>query len=237
VGYPKEFPDRPMLEARGWLPRLPLVSLVHAERWGGEAAGGLRRALEEISPSTVLGREERRSAAGDFRQGLFIVYTGDGKGKTTAALGLVFRALGHGLRTAVVQFLKGRWRTGERRLAERLDGVEFFALGRGFTWDSDDLSLDRAAAQDAWGLARELLGSGRHDLVVLDEVTYPIHYGFLAASELLRALRERPRHLHVVATGRHAPRELCEAADLVTEMGCRKHPIERGIRAVRGVDY
>ncbi|MCI0340315.1 MAG: cob(I)yrinic acid a,c-diamide adenosyltransferase, partial [Planctomycetales bacterium] len=142
------------------------------------------------------------------RKGLVLVYTGHGKGKTTAALGLVFRALGRGLRVAVVQFIKGKWRTGEQLLAEKLPQLTFLTMGRGFTWESDDLSRDRAAAAEAWERARTLILGGEHDLVVLDEVTYALHYGFVALSDLLVALRERPPQVHVVVTGRNAPAEL-----------------------------
>jgi cob(I)alamin adenosyltransferase len=177
------------------------------------------------------------AAARDDRRGLVLVYTGHGKGKTTAALGLVFRALGRGLRVAVIQFIKGKWKTGERRFAEALPGLTFLVMGQGFTWNSDDLSRDRAAAQAAWTTAKQLIGDGGNALVVLDEITFAIHYGFLELADVLAALRDRPRHVHVVLTGRNAPDELREAADLVTDMTAVKHPFERGVAAQPGIDY
>jgi cob(I)alamin adenosyltransferase len=171
------------------------------------------------------------------RRGLLVVYTGHGKGKTTAALGMVFRALGRGLRVTVVQFIKGKWKTGERLFAERLPELRFHVMGLGFTWDSEDLAKDKAAARDAWETARREILSGERDLVVLDEVTYAIHYDFLPLEEVLAALRARPPHVHVVVTGRNAPEALIDAADLVSEMVAVKHPFATGTKAQIGVDY
>ncbi|HEY0478096.1 MAG TPA: uroporphyrinogen-III C-methyltransferase, partial [Kofleriaceae bacterium] len=176
-------------------------------------------------------------APGKAPRGLVVVYTGQGKGKTTAALGLVFRALGRGMRVAVVQFIKGKWMTGERRFAETLPELTFLVMGQGFTWNSDDLSRDRAAAQAAWATAKQLIGSGGHAVVVLDEITFAINYGFVELGDVLAALRDRPPHVHVVATGRNAPEELRAIADLVTDMTCVKHPFERGVTAQPGIDY
>jgi cob(I)alamin adenosyltransferase len=170
-------------------------------------------------------------------RGLIVVYTGHGKGKTTAALGMVFRALGRGLRVTVVQFIKGKWKTGERIFAEKIPELRFHVMGLGFTWDSDDLGRDKAAAQRAWETAREEILSGERDLVVLDELTYAFHYGFVPLEDVLATLRERPAHVHVVITGRNAPEELIEAADLVTEMKVVKHPFNAGIKAQIGVDF
>ena len=177
------------------------------------------------------------SASTETRRGLLMVYTGHGKGKTTAALGMVFRALGRGLSVTVVQFIKGKWKTGERLFAATLPELRFFVMGLGFTWDSDDLSKDRQAARDAWDKAREEIASGERDLVVLDELTYTLHYGFLALDEILTVLRERPPHVHVVVTGRNAPEGLMALADLVTEMTAVKHPHQAGIKAQPGVDF
>jgi cob(I)alamin adenosyltransferase len=169
--------------------------------------------------------------------GLVIVYTGNGKGKTTAALGLAWRALGRDLGVAVVQFIKGKWKTGERIFAERLPELTFRVMGLGFTWDSDDLSRDAAAAKAAWAEARTLIAGGAHPVVVLDELTYAVNYGFVPLAELLTTLAERPRHVSVVITGRNAPDELVAAADLVTEMKSVKHPFTEGKKAVPGIDY
>lgn len=169
--------------------------------------------------------------------GLLVVYTGHGKGKTTAALGMVFRALGRGMRVTVVQFIKGKWKTGERAFAETLPGLRFHVMGLGFTWESDDLSRDKSAARAAWGQARGEILSGERDLVVLDELTYAFHYGFLALDEVTETLRARPPGVHVVITGRDAPAELVALADLVTEMTLVKHPFQRGEKARIGVDF
>jgi cob(I)alamin adenosyltransferase len=169
--------------------------------------------------------------------GLVIVYTGHGKGKTTAALGLVFRALGRGTAVAVVQFIKGKWKTGERLFAQTLPQLTFLVMGRGFTWDSDDLSRDRAAAVAAWQEAERLISAGAHAVVVLDELTYVINYGFVAVNDVVACLRARPAHVSVVVTGRNAPAALLEAADTVTEMVKLKHPFDQGARAKLGIDY
>jgi len=171
------------------------------------------------------------------RRGLLIVYTGNGKGKTTAALGMVFRALGRGFRVTFVQFIKGKWKTGERAFAERLPELAFHVMGLGFTWESDDLDRDKAAARAAWDTAKAAIASGERDLVVLDELTYTIHYGFLDLEEVLTVLRARPSHVHVVVTGRNAAPELIDAADLVTEMTLVKHPFDSGLKAQLGVDF
>lgn len=170
-------------------------------------------------------------------EGLLIVYTGHGKGKTTAALGAVFRALGRGLRVAVVQFIKGKWKTGERVFAERLPELTFLVMGQGFTWESDDLSRDREAARHAWSTAAQLIAAGEHALIVLDEITYAIHYDFIALADVLEALRVRPPHVNVIITGRNAPSELCDLADVVTEMSLVKHPYAQGRKAQVGIDY
>ena len=169
--------------------------------------------------------------------GLLVVYTGHGKGKTTAALGMVFRALGRGLRVTVVQFIKGKWKTGERVFAESLPQLRFLVMGLGFTWESDDISRDKAAARAAWAEAQKEILSGERELVVLDELTYAFHYGFLELDEVLETLRSRPAGVNVVVTGRDAPEALLELADLVTEMKLVKHPFQRGEKARLGVDY
>jgi cob(I)alamin adenosyltransferase len=171
------------------------------------------------------------------RRGLLVVYTGNGKGKTTAALGMVFRALGRGFQVTVVQFIKGKWKTGERLFAASLPGLHFHVMGLGFTWESDDLEKDKAAARAAWETARAEILSGERDLVVLDELTYTFHYDFLSLDDVLATLASRPPHVHVVVTGRKAPERLVAQADLVTEMTLVKHPFESGVQAQIGVDY
>ncbi len=170
-------------------------------------------------------------------EGLVIVYTGGGKGKTTAALGAVFRAMGRGWKVAVVQFIKGKWRTGERIFAETLPGLTFLVMGHGFTWDSDDLSRDKRAAIDAWETSKELIASGNYPLVVLDEITYVVNYGFVDVEDVVAALASRPPHVSVLLTGRNAPEPIVALADVVTEMRSVKHPFEKGKKALLGIDF
>ncbi|MEJ2716056.1 MAG: cob(I)yrinic acid a,c-diamide adenosyltransferase [Deltaproteobacteria bacterium] len=154
-----------------------------------------------------------------MKNGLLMVYTGNGKGKTTAALGQVFRALGHGMKVCVIQFIKGSWKYGELASAERFsDLLEVHVRGRGFTWQSEDLQKDIEVAREAWKFAQEIINSGKFDLVVLDELTYLMKYEMIDAEEAVAFLAARPPHLHVVVTGRDAPQSLMDAADLVTEM-------------------
>jgi cob(I)alamin adenosyltransferase len=168
---------------------------------------------------------------------LVVVNTGDGKGKSTAAFGVVVRAVARDWRVAVVQFLKsGDWHVGEEAVCRRL-GVEWWALGEGFTWDSEDLTVDEAVAREAWGHARSLITAGEHRLVVLDEITYPMNWGWIDTAEVVGTIRDRPEGVSVVGTGRDAPDALIEVADTVTEMRLVKHAYDRGIAAKRGIDY
>jgi len=168
---------------------------------------------------------------------LVIVNTGDGKGKSTAAFGVVMRAVARGWRVAVVQFLKsGEWHVGEEDTARRL-GVDWSAIGEGFTWDSDDLSEDQAVAQDAWARAAALIRAGEHRLVVLDEITYPMNWGWIDTAEVVETIRTRPSPVSVIATGRDAPAALIDLADTVTEMRSVKHAYDKGIVAKKGIDY
>ena len=170
-------------------------------------------------------------------RGMLVVYTGNGKGKTTAALGAVMRALGRGMKPAVVQFIKGKWKTGERVFAQTLPELVFEVMGRGFTWESEDLSRDKQAAQEAWAESAKLISSGAHEMVVLDELTYVLQFGFVSMDEVLPVITGRPPHVHVIVTGRNAPEPLLNAADLITEMTCVRHPFDRGIRAQKGLDF
>ena len=168
---------------------------------------------------------------------LVILHTGDGKGKTTAAMGIVMRAAGHDQRVAVVQFMKsGRWRSGERLAAEHL-GVDWSVIGDGFTWDSEDLDRAAEVAREAWAEAAALIAAGGHDVVVLDEVTYSMTWGWLATEDVVAAVRERPEHVSVVLTGRDAPPELVELADTVTEHENVKHAFDDGVAAKKGIDF
>jgi cob(I)alamin adenosyltransferase len=182
-------------------------------------------------PTEAPPRAERRVRS------LVLLHTGDGKGKTSAAMGVAMRAAGHGRSVAVVQFLKsGRWRSGERIAAERL-GIRWSVIGDGFTWDSEDLDHAAEIARTAWAEASTLVAAGEHDVVVLDEVTYPLTWGWVPTDEVAVALRERPAHVSVVLTGRDAPDELVELADTVTEHCNVKHAYDAGIAALEGIDY
>lgn len=196
--------------------------------------------LDELSEE---GRAQIRKEQADKRarrlppKGLVIVNTGNGKGKTTAALGVLFRAWGQNMRVAMLQFLKsqtGKW--GEVRAAQKL-GVEIIPLGDGFTWNSDNLEHDKALAQQCWQLCREKIESNQYDVVIMDEITYAINYGWLDVAEVLTTLRGRNPKMHIILTGRNAPAELIEYADLVTEMNEIKHPYNQGILAQKGVDF
>jgi cob(I)alamin adenosyltransferase len=171
------------------------------------------------------------------RQPLVIVYTGNGKGKTTAALGLLFRAWGRDMKVCMLSFIKEETANfGEERAARKLD-IELIPLGGGFTWLSKDIEKDKALARQCWELCREKIASGLYDVVVLDEITYPITYGWLDVDEVIATLRDRPPDLHVVITGRDADPKLIEFADLVTEMREVKHPFTSGVKAQPGVDF
>ena len=170
-------------------------------------------------------------------ESLVLVNTGDGKGKSSAAFGVVMRSVARDWRVAVVQFIKsGTWQTGEEKVARRL-GVNWWTLGEGFSWDSEDLDEDRATAVEAWRHARSLLEADDHRLVVLDEVTYPVNWGGLDVNEGVTAIRDRSPKVNVVVTGRNAPEQLVAVADTVTEMRNVKHAYEAGLRALKGVDY
>ena len=168
---------------------------------------------------------------------LVLVNTGHGKGKSTAAFGTLLRSRGRDWPTAVVQFLKsGQWRTGEEAMLRQL-GVEWFSAGDGFSWESDDLDESRAKAVAAWAFSRELIRSGEHRMVMLDEISYPMNWGWIDTEDVVETLRGRPQDVSVFLTGREMPQNVIDVADTVTEMVNIKHPFEQGIRARRGIDY
>jgi cob(I)alamin adenosyltransferase len=171
------------------------------------------------------------------KPGLVMLNTGDGKGKTTAAIGVVFRALGHGMRVGMLQFIKGKWRTGERKLGEDTPNLTWLTMGCGFTWESADLARDRAAATSAWNIAREWLAGDDFDIVVFDEITYIVNYGFVPLDEVVGALRSRRDGLHVILTGRAAHPDLIDLANVVTEMLPVKHPYRAGVAAQKGIEF
>jgi cob(I)alamin adenosyltransferase len=171
-------------------------------------------------------------------RGLLIVHTGKGKGKSTAAFGLVLRCLGHGMQVGIVQFVKGAWSTGERIALERFsDLVTCRAMGEGFTWDTQDRARDIAAACRAWETAKAMIADPSYRLVLLDELNIVLRYDYLPIDEVVAALKQKPRDLHVVVTGRNAKPELIEAADLVTEMTLVKHPFRAGVKAQQGIEF
>jgi cob(I)alamin adenosyltransferase len=171
-------------------------------------------------------------------RGLLIVHTGKGKGKSTAAFGLVLRCLGHGMRVGIVQFVKGVWRTGERAALERFgDLVTCRAMGEGFTWETQDRARDIAAAHLAWETAKAMIADPSYRLVLLDELNIVLRYDYLRVDAVTAALKGRPRDLHIVVTGRNAKPELIEAADLVTEMTLVKHPFRGGVKAQPGIEF
>jgi cob(I)alamin adenosyltransferase len=180
----------------------------------------------------------RRLATKTEERGLLIVHTGAGKGKSTAAFGMVLRCLGHGMRVGIVQFVKGVWQTGEREiLAKFPDLVTCRAMGEGFTWDTKDRARDIAAARAAWEVAQEMIADPSYRLVLLDELNIVLRYDYLPRDAVIAALKAKPRDLHVIVTGRNAPAELIEAADLVTEMTLVKHPFRAGVKAQQGIEF
>lgn len=170
------------------------------------------------------------------RTGLVIVNTGNGKGKSTAALGLAMRALGNGMKVVMVQFIKGAWKVGEYESARKL-GFEIRPMGEGFTWVTKDRERDTRVAREAWEYAKSRILAGEHDLVILDEINYALDYGYVDLADVLETLRTRPKDVHVVLTGRKAKPEVIEIADLATEMVELKHPYKKGIKAQRGIEF
>ncbi len=186
-------------------------------------------AREEPGPQSVKGPR--------IDKGLVIVNTGNGKGKTTAAMGVLLRAWGRNMKVIMLQFIKHSTANfGEQRAAQRM-GVEMRAMGDGFTWRSKDLEHTADLARAHWEDCKEVIANGGYDVIILDEFTYPMHYGWIPVEDVLEALRNRPEMLHVIITGRNAPEALVEYADLVTEMNVVKHPYHQGIKAQPGIEF
>jgi cob(I)alamin adenosyltransferase len=182
-------------------------------------------------PTTAPPRATRRATS------IVLVATGDGKGKTTAAMGTALRAIGRGWKVCVVQFLKsGKWKSGEVQLLSDL-GAEWHTMGDGFTWDAEDLDRSAEMARAAWAVARDSITSGLYELVVLDEVTYPVNWGWVPEDEVATCISSRPPKVNVFITGRDAPGSLVELADTVTDMQNVKHAYEAGIRETKGIDF
>ncbi len=183
--------------------------------------------------------QAQRLAEASLEKGLIIVNTGNGKGKTTAALGMVMRSLGHGFKVAIVQFIKGAWEPAEKAVLSQWENqLEFLAMGEGFTWETQDRERDILKAQQAWEKAVSFINNPDYQLVLLDEVNVALKLGYLEAETVVKALKEKPEPTHVILTGRGAPKELIEVADLVTEMKLIKHPFkEQGIKAQPGIEF
>ncbi len=183
--------------------------------------------------------QEQRLASASGEKGLIIVNTGNGKGKTTAALGMVIRSLGHGYRVAIVQFIKGAWEPAEKEVLSRWqEQLEFYAMGEGFTWETQDRERDIAKANEAWEKALSFIRNPNYKLVLLDEVNVALKLGYLEIDRVLAGLAEKPEPSHVILTGRGAPQALIDRADLVTEMTLVKHPFrEQGIKAQAGIEF
>ncbi|MEJ2394414.1 MAG: cob(I)yrinic acid a,c-diamide adenosyltransferase [Candidatus Thiodiazotropha sp.] len=172
------------------------------------------------------------------RKGVVLVHTGDGKGKSSSAFGVAFRAAGWGLQVLVVQFIKGEWKTGEQQAATHFDNIEWHALGDGFTWNTQNPEQDRKTSRDIWEFCQQKIRSQHYDLVVLDEINYCCGYGWINGAEIADFIRrEKPPWMHLLLTGRKAPAEVIEVADTVTEMRKEKHAFDTGISAQQGVEF
>ena len=195
-------------------------------------------------------KARKRKAARDkilatktIEKGLLIVHTGKGKGKSTAAFGLVVRAVGNGMKVGVVQYVKGKWQTGERGVLEKFpEQVEIRTMSEGFTWETQDRARDIRAARNAWEVSKRMIEASRgddpeYDMVLLDELNIVLRYGYLDLREVVEFLSSKPEMLHVIVTGRNAKPELLEAADLVTEMTMVKHPFRAGVKAQKGIEF
>lgn len=176
--------------------------------------------------------------ARDRRQGLVLVHTGEGKGKSSSAFGMVFRAAGWGMRVCVIQFIKGQWQTGEQKAAERFDNIEWHAMGDGFTWDTKNPEQDIKTSREIWEFARQKILSEEFDLILLDEINYCSGYGWISGQEIADFIAEhKPNWLHLVLTGRNAAEEVIDIADTVTEMTRVKHAFQKGIKAEQGIEF
>ena len=200
---------------------------------------------EDIDAARHHDKMAKKKAARDkimagktIERGLLIVHTGKGKGKSTAAFGMVFRHIGHGMRAGVIQFVKGSWGTGERTVLEKFpELVTIKAMGEGFTWETQDINRDIAHARAGWEEAKRMIADPSYKMVMLDELNIVLRYDYLPLTEVLEVLRNRPADKHIVVTGRNAKEELIEIADLVTEMELIKHPFRSGVKAQAGIEF
>jgi cob(I)alamin adenosyltransferase len=200
---------------------------------------------EDIDAARHHDKMAKKKAARDkimagktIERGLLIVHTGKGKGKSTAAFGMVFRHIGHGMRAGVIQFVKGSWGTGERTVLEKFpELVTIKAMGEGFTWATQDINRDIAHARAGWEEAKRMIADPSYKMVMLDELNIVLRYDYLPLAEVLEVLKNRPADKHIVVTGRNAKEELIEIADLVTEMELIKHPFRSGVKAQAGIEF
>ncbi len=174
----------------------------------------------------------------DKRRGLIVVNTGDGKGKSSSAFGMMFRAAGWGMKVCVIQFIKGKWKTGEQKAAMKFDNIEWHAPGDGFTWDTKNPEQDIRTSREIWALCKQKLRSHEFDMLVFDEISYCVSYGWISGTEVAELLREeRPEWMHVIVTGRDAAEEVIEVAHTVTDMRVVKHAFNEGIKAAQGIEF
>ncbi|MCT7957021.1 cob(I)yrinic acid a,c-diamide adenosyltransferase [Laspinema palackyanum] len=221
------------------------ADLVAGDNLSGEETGGdrLSSSLSDSQYQKKMQRrkevQEQRVALAAVEKGLIIVNTGNGKGKTTAALGMVLRSLGHGFRVAIVQFIKGAWEPAEKEIFSHFsDRLEFHAMGEGFTWETQDRDRDIQKARQAWEKALSFITNPDYKLVLLDEINVALKLGYLPVEEVIAGLEQKPEESHIILTGRGAPAPLIECADLVTEMTLIKHPFrEQGVKAQPGIEY
>lgn len=210
-----------------------------------EKSERLKNMSEEELNARHTDKMKKKKAARDkiiatktIEKGLVMVHTGKGKGKSTAAFGVVFRTIGNGMRVGIVQFVKGKWATGERKVLEAFpDQVEMTAMGDGFTWETQDRQRDIQAAKQAWERAKAMIMDEKLDLVLLDELNIVLRYDYLDVSEVVEFLKTKPEMKHVIITGRNAKEELIDFADLVTEMEMIKHPFRSGVKAQVGIEF
>jgi len=210
-----------------------------------EKSERLKNMSEEELNARHAEKMKKKKAARDkiiatktIEKGLTIVHTGKGKGKSTAAFGMVFRALGNGMRVGVVQFVKGKWGTGERVVLEKLgDQVEMATMGEGFTWETQDRARDIEAASQAWEKAKAMIMDEKLDMVLCDELNIVLRYDYLDVNDIIETLKAKPEMKHVIITGRNAKEDLMEFADLVTEMEMVKHPFRSGVKAQVGIEF
>lgn len=187
----------------------------------------------------IQAAQAKKVATKTVEKGLIIVHTGPGKGKTSAALGMAVRAIGHGMKVGVIQFVKGAMATGEKAVFDRFpDLIEFKPMGEGFTWDTQDRTRDIAVAREAWDEVKRMIADPSYAMVIADELNIVLRYDYLPVGEVLEALAAKPEMTHVIITGRNAPQELIDVADLVTEMAQVKHPFrEQNVKAQRGIEF